>query len=185
MEVIMARDAIVQISREHDGRLTIKTKGHPDLSFNPQRASLLNRDYAQYFGWANRFMNGAAKKADSTSGKTSPAEKFDTLKKLVEFYEAGGDDWNMKAGPRNTGPDIGLLVKALMALHGLADVDAANRLLDKTAEKHGVERDAVVAKLWGAKDVVAWVAAHRLEARTFEINSDDFLAEMDDETDES
>jgi hypothetical protein len=179
MEVIMAKNSVAKITKQHNGDFLVEVKDQPSITFHYGKTSMLVRKSFEDFGVVNALMNAMAVSAGD-NGKTDPAAKRARAAKLIEYWETGTDDRIMKAGPRNTGPDIGLLIKALIDLHGLADVDAANRLLDKTAEKHGTDRDAVVAKLWGAKDVVAWVTAHRLEARTFEINSDDFLAEMGD-----
>lgn len=174
----MAKNSVTKVTKAHNGDFVIEVKGHEPLRFHYGKTSMLVRKSFEDFGVVNKFMNKMSVSAGA-DGKASPAEKYAAAKAMIEHFESGTDDWNMKGTPRNTGPDIGLLIQALMALHGVESVDAANALIDKTAAKHSIDRDAVVAKLWGAKDVVAWVAAHRLEARKFEINSDDFLAEMD------
>jgi hypothetical protein len=176
----MAKNSIVQITREHDGQIRIAVKGHDPLVFNPQRASLVNREYAQFFGWANRFMNKAATSANPETGRTDAEEKYTAVKALVEFYHQGGDAWDMKAtGARATGPDIGLLVRALVAMGKAADVDAANVLFEKLATKREITREEAIKLLWDAKDVKIKVAELRA-ATNSKINADDLLGELDD-----
>ena len=177
----MAKNAIVQITREHDGQIRIAVKGHEPIMFNPQRASLINRDYAQFFGWANRFMNKAATSANPETGRTDPQDKYDAVKALVDFYHAGGDSWDMKAtgGGRTAGPDVGLLVRALVAMGKAANVDAANGLFTKLAAKRDITREEAIKLLWDAKDVKIKVAELRA-ATSSKVDADDLLGELDD-----
>lgn len=179
----MAKNSVVKITKQHNGDYLIEVKGQPPLTFHYGKTSLLVRKSFEDFGIVNKFMNKMSVSAGA-DGKASPAEKYAQAKAMVEHFESGTDDWNMKGAGRSAGPDMTLLIRALIELHGLADVDAANALLDRTAAKHKVERDVVVTNLWGAKDIVAKVAEYRLAARKFEINSDDYLAEMGEGDDE-
>ena len=172
-------NSIVQITRQHDGTILAKVKGFDPIHFNPGKASLLNRKHAEFHGWKQRLSDKAAVSADTNTGKTDAQVKYDGIKRLVEFYELGGDEWAMKsaAGGKVAAnvPDVGLLIRAMIGLGKATDLDHANGRIDGLAAKRGVDRTAAIALLWAAGDIAIEVNRLKLEARTFAMNSDDLL----------
>ena len=165
-------DQDVRITREHDGCIRIIVRGFDALVFNPARASLLNRDYAQFFGWANRFMNKAAVSADPNTGRVNLASKHTAIAELVDFYEAGGDEWTMGGKPVVKGPDAGMLVRAMVRLGKARDVDHANEVIAGFERSKGKTREEIVGILWKDARVVEAVKSLRAEDRLASMNAD-------------
>lgn len=182
-----ARETLTQVTWQHDGTALVQVFGQPGLVFNPMRASLLNRNYAQQFGWDNRIKNKTSVTADPATGKTDTAEKYRLAKELIEFYEAGGDAWEMRAagGAAGSRDDTGLVVLALTRLWK-RDVDAVEVGLRKLAAKAGIERDAQLKILAKSGDVVRVVGEIKAEraAANKAVNAADLLDELDGLDDE-
>lgn len=158
-----ARDTLTAVTWQHDGTALVSIKGFPTLTFNPMRASLLNRNYAQQFGWDNRIKNKTSVTADKATGKVDTAEKYRLAKELIEFYEQGGDAWEMRAaGGAREGADAGLVLQALMNVKGWT-IDECNAKVGKMAEAKGVERKDVLASLAKNAEIILEVA--RIKAK--------------------
>lgn len=183
-----ARDTLTAVTWNHDGTATVAVKGHPALTFNPMKASLLNRNYAQQFGWDNRIKNKTSVTADKATGRVDTSEKYKLAKALVEFYEQGGDAWEMRAaGGTREGTDAGLVLQALMNVKGWT-LDECNAKVSKMAEGKGIERKDVLASLAKNPDIILEVAAikaKRAAASSVDAGSMlDELDELDDEEDD-
>lgn len=153
------RDTLTSVVWQHNGTAVVQVKGHPALVFNPMKASLLNRNYAQQFGWDNRIKNKTSVAADKATGRVDTAEKYKLAKALIEFYEAGGDEWEMRTagGTREGGADAGLVLQALMNVKGWT-LDECNAKVSKMAEAKKVERKDVLASLAKNPDIIREVA---------------------------
>ena len=150
-----ARDTLTKVTWQHDGTALVEVKGHPALTFNPMKASLLNRNYAQQFGWDNRIKNKTSVTADKATGKVDTAEKYKLAKALIEFYEQGGDEWEMRSagGTREGGTDAGLVLQALMNVKGWT-LDECNAKVGKMAEAKKCERKDVLTSLAKNPDIM-------------------------------
>lgn len=174
--------AIVQITPTHDGAILVKVKGHPDLTFNPMKASLANRRYAEFHGWKQRLTDAAAVSADTTTGKTSPEEKWANIKALVDFYETGAETWARAratadgAGAKRESAAIHLVIPAMIELGKARDVDHANGLVGALAAKKEIDRDAALKLLLATADVGKKVAEMKLAQKTFAASADELLA---------
>lgn len=180
-----ARDTLTKVTWQHDGTALVEVKGFPALTFNPMKASLLNRNYAQQFGWDNRIKNKTSVTADKATGKVDTAEKYKLARALIEFYEQGGDEWEMRAaGGTRESTDAGLVLQALMQVKGWT-LDECNAKVQAMAEKKGCERKDVLASLAKNPDIIREVAAIKAK-RAAESNVDaasllDELDGLDDE----
>ena len=172
----------LRVTYEHDGCLTFDVHGIGTLRFNPQRASVENRHLAQMLGWKNRLGDGAAVSADLGTGRVDPQAKFDKVKALIDFYEAGGTDWAMKGIGGGKADDTGLLIQALIRVWA-RDVDAVERTLAKLCAKREVERDALLKELGKGGDVLAAIGEIKAEraAANKKVNAADMLADLEDE----
>jgi hypothetical protein len=182
-----ARDTLTKVTWQHDGTALVEVKGFPSLSFNPMKASLLNRNYAQQFGWDNRIKNKTSVTADKATGKVDTAEKYRLAKELIEFYEQGGDAWEMKsaAGARE-GADAGLVLQALMNVKGWT-LDECNTKVQRMAEAKKVDRKDVLASLAKNADIIREVAEIKAKrAAASSVDAASLLDELDglDEADE-
>lgn len=184
------RDTLTAVTWQHDGTAIVQVKGHPALTFNPMKASLLNRNYAQQFGWDNRIKNKTSVLADKATGKVDTAVKYRLAKELIEFYEQGGDEWEMRsAGGAREGTDAGLVLQALMQVKGWS-LDECNAKVQAIAEKRKCERKDVLASLAKEDKIILEVAAIKAKrAAASKVDAASMLDELDglddaDETDE-
>lgn len=182
------RDTLTSVVWQHDGTAVVTVKGFPALTFNPMKASLLNRNYAQQFGWDNRIKNKTSVTADKATGKVDLGEKYRLAKELIEFYEQGGDAWEMRAagGTRDGGNDAGLVLQALMNVKGWT-LDECNAKVSKMAEGKGVERKDILASLAKNPDIIREVADIKAKrAAASSVDAASLLDELDglDEDDE-
>jgi len=175
-----ARDTLTAVAWQHDGTALVSIKGFPALTFNPMKASLLNRNYAQQFGWDNRIKNKTSVTADKATGKVDTAEKYRLAKELIEFYEQGGDAWEMRAaGGTREGADAGLVLQALMNVKGWT-LDECNAKVGKMAEAKKVERKDVLASLAKNAEIILEVASIKAKrAAIAGVDAGSMLDELD------
>lgn len=181
------RDTLTSVVWQHNGTAIVTVKGFPALTFNPMKASLLNRNYAQQFGWDNRIKNKTSVTADKATGKVDLGEKYRLAKELIEFYEQGGDAWEMRsAGSPREGTDAGLVLQALMNVKGWS-LDECNAKVGKMAEGKGLERKDILASLAKNPEIIREVAEIKAKrAAASSVDAASLLDELDslDEGDE-
>ena len=144
------------------------------------KASLLNRNYAQQFGWDNRIKNKTSVTADKATGKVDLAVKDRLLGELIEFYEQGGDAWEMRAaGGAREGTDAGLVLQALMNVKGWS-LDECNVKVSKMAEAKKVERKDILASLAKNPEIIREVAEIKAKrAAASSVDAASLLDELD------
>lgn len=174
------RDTLTSVVWQHDGTAVVTVKGYPALTFNPMKASLLNRNYAQQFGWDNRIKNKTSVTADKATGKVDLGEKYRLAKELIEFYEQGGDAWEMRsAGSPREGTDAGLVLQALMNVKGWS-LDECNAKVGKMAEAKSVERKDILASLAKNPEIIREVAEIKAKrAAASSVDAASLLDELD------
>lgn len=174
------RDTLTSVVWQHDGTAVVTVKGYPALTFNPMKASLLNRNYAQQFGWDNRIKNKTSVTADKATGKVDLGEKYRLAKELIEFYEQGGDAWEMRsAGSPREGADAGLVLQALMNVKGWS-LDECNAKVSKMAEAKKVERKDILASLAKNPEIIREVAEIKAKrAAASSVDAASLLDELD------
>lgn len=174
------RDTLTSVVWQHDGTAVVTVKGYPALTFNPMKASLLNRNYAQQFGWDNRIKNKTSVTADKATGKVDLGEKYRLAKELIEFYEQGGDAWEMRsAGSPREGTDAGLVLQALMNVKGWT-LDECNAKVGKMAEAKKVERKDILASLAKNPEIIREVAEIKAKrAAASSVDAASLLDELD------
>ena len=174
------RDTLTSVVWQHNGTAIVTVKGFPALTFNPMKASLLNRNYAQQFGWDNRIKNKTSVTADKATGKVDLGEKYRLAKELIEFYEQGGDAWEMRsAGSPREGTDAGLVLQALMNVKGWS-LDECNAKVSKMAEAKKVERKDVLASLAKNPEIIREVAEIKAKrAAASSVDAASLLDELD------
>ena len=181
------RDTLTSVVWNHDGTATVTVKGFPALTFDPKKASLMCRLYAAQFGWDNRIKNKTSVTADKATGKVDLGEKYRLAKELIEFYEQGGDAWEMRAaGGAREGTDAGLVLQALMNVKGWS-LDECNAKVGKMAEAKSVERKDVLASLAKNPEIIREVAEIKAKrAAASSVDAASLLDELDglDEDDE-
>lgn len=154
--------------------------GNGRLSFDTAKASQANNDYARIHGWRQRIADAAALDKGATA-----ADKRAAMAELVEWYEAGGDEWDRPrsgGGPRPF--DVGVVVEALARVKFAGDVDKANAAIDNLAGKREISREAS-AKLFAADERIATEIARIKASRAPKgPDADELLGELAEETPE-
>lgn len=177
-----ARDTLTSVTWQHDGTALVSVKGYPTLMFNPQQASLLNRNRAAQFGWDNRFKNKTSVSADPATGRVDTAEKYRLACALRDFYHQGGDEWDMRSaggGGGQGGADAGLVLQALMNVKGWT-LDTCNAKVQLMAEAKSVERKDVLASLAKLPTIILEVASIKAKrAAAGALDAGSMLDEMD------
>ena len=177
-------NAIVKVVAQHEGGIEITVRGHAPMVFDPRKAAMENRRYAEFHGWKQRFVDAAAVSADTDTGKTDPAAKYANIKALIEYYESPeAVTW---AKPRAEGGGaprvasvLGSVIPALIAMGKARDVDHGNKMVDALAAKMGKGRDDALKALAGTKDVAQKIAEMRLAQKAFAVQADDLLAGLE------
>ncbi len=173
--------AVVQVTPDHSGAIVVKVKGFDPLTFNPMKASLVNRRMAEFVGWKNRFVDAAAVSADTGTGKTDPKEKYENVKALIDFYETGAETWararaaGAGSGATRESAAIHLVIPAMIALGKAVDVDAANGLVDRLAAKKEIKREDALKLLLATSDVGKKVAEMKAAQKTYKEDADSLL----------
>lgn len=161
-----------------DGKQEFNFGAVGKLTFDPALVSAENRARAMMHGFKQRIIDNAAIKAED-NGRVNVQAKFDAMKQIIDHLESGAADWNVKQAARATGPDVGLLIRALIEMGKTATVEAANVLFERLAVKREITRDEAVKLLWDAKDVGLKVAELRAEAKTGKVDADDLLDDLE------
>lgn len=158
-----------------NGRLHYEFIDGTSLVVDPGRMSVKIRELMLQHGIEARVGDkGAVEIKDFPDAKVRAAEARRRMAALTEHLHSGTDDWEMRV-VRSSGPDIGLLIRALIALGLCADVDSANALFQAIAGKREIERDAAVKLLWEAEDVAKKVRELREEGKTYAHKASDLL----------
>lgn len=184
-QVTMAKPrvgSVVSVLPTHDGNMIAKVAGFPDILFDRSKVSLECRHFAELKGWKFTLEDAAAKSRTEANGfKPTAEEKYAAIKAIADHYMSGVTVWGRKAaaGPRD---DHGLTLMALMRVRSL-DIDGANALVDKIAEKNGIERKAVLTNMAAKNaDIIRAVGDIKAErAAKSQIDAADYLNEMTDD----
>lgn len=180
--------------------ITFIVAGVGEIPFALASASDTCRTEAMVHGFVQRFADGAAKARDTKTGKPAlPAEKFAGIKRIVDHYATGTDQWAMR-GERVTRADQDAADTILAMTRAkradgepyARDVDHANAIVAAWAAKRGVDRGEAIKAWLTTKQVATIVADIRAErdraaAANVEDDADSLMdeamAEMGDDTD--
>lgn len=140
------------------------------------RVSEANKQRAMVHGFIQRCSDNAADE------KTAEG-KAKAIREMVEFYGAGGAEWERTRVGGGVKFDSGAVITAMArALFG-GNVDRANHAADAVAGKRAISRDEAL-KLFAADERVAGEIA-RAKAAKAKMNADDLLGEIGGEEEPS
>ena len=185
-QVTMAKPragSVVSVLPTHDGNMIAKVAGFPDILFDRTKVSIECRHFAELKGWKFTLEDAAAKSRTEANGfKPTAEEKYEAIKAIADHYMSGVTVWGRKAAAAGPRDDHGLTLMALMRVRSL-DVDGANALVDKIAEKNGIERKAVLTNMATKNaDIIRAIGDIKAErAAKSLIDAADYLNEMTDE----
>jgi len=151
--------------------------GAATFSFTVANASATVQARAMVHGFIQRISDGGAISRDPETGlPATPETKFNRMKRIAEFYEAGADEWAIRAQVGQRGPDAGLILTAMCRTVAKGSIDEANRLVDALATKRNVDRAAALRE-WANTDAVLKAIAE-IKAERAPKGADDLLAEL-------
>ena len=168
--------------KQVDGKLVCTVVGVGDITFDPDKASAVNRARAMMHGFKQRLADGAALVRDTETGLPATAqEKFDSIKRLAVHYESGSDEWALRVAEPKTEGDGTWLCKALVALGKARDIEHAEGLVVKFATKaHAGQMGPARKALLAASDIRAKVLELKAAAvPASKVSADDLLADLE------
>jgi hypothetical protein len=120
-----------------------------------------NRAWAEIHGWIQRGSDGAAKSRDPETGRpATPADKLAGIQRVVDHYESGAEEWEMRGGG---GTGRSLTIEAIARVKGV-EYEEAEAMVDRHAETiHKGDRKAALANLRQAAAVMEAMDAIRKE----------------------
>jgi len=180
--------------RDQSGVITFTVLGAGELTFDTNKASESCRERAEYHGWVQRMCDAVAISRDpETNASATPAMKFERMKRLIEHYESGTDEWSIQ-GRGGFGNEGGLLLRTLIALRDwdqdeqgeLTTIQAQTK--DKFAGKSDEQLKAFAGKMTagqrtkllnfeGLRDIANLIRAEGAKG----IDADELLAGLDSE----
>ena len=182
MNDVKVKSNSVMTWKQIDGKLVCDVLGAGSVTFDPDKVSAVNRARFMMHGMKQRGADGAALLRDPETGASATAmEKLESVRRIVEHYETGTDDWALRtaAEPKAEG-DGTWLCKALVALGKAVDVAAAEAKVVLFAEKkHGGQMGPARKALMAASDIKAKVL--ELKAASVpasKLSADDMLADI-------
>jgi hypothetical protein len=107
------------------------------LRLELQRIAPALQDRAMIHGWIQRIGDAAAIQHNKETGlAATPADKFENMRRLVEHYNSGSDQWSPSraSGGTRIGSDESLLAQAIAELKPESSPDAIR------AKVHGMTR---------------------------------------------
>lgn len=121
--------------------IMFSVKGAGNLVLDTRGVSVQNKSRAMLHGLVQRISDAAAMARDSKTGASAtPQEKFEAMKRLVEHYQSGSEEWSPARSvegvgrPKSENPQARLLRAALKLFNPQKD--------QETIEKFVKERNA-------------------------------------------
>lgn len=143
-----------------EGKIAFNVLGVGILTFDPTKVDAANRTHAEFHGWKQRIVDGAAISRDTTTGQpATPKEKYDAMAELIAHYESGSAEWS-RAGGGGGGKSI--TIEAIARVQNLS-YEAAEAEVDAMAVKRNEERKKTLAFLGTGARVMAAIKAIRDE----------------------
>lgn len=163
--------------------IEFELRGLPSLKFDLRKVSEINRNRAAAVGFADvRIVNAAAISRNAPDGSVRSAAEMLKLKRekmeaLIQHYESGTTEWRVKRASGGTTRDTsGITLQAMQRVWPDKDCEA---LAGQLEQKRGISRREAYAEFAKTKQVAEAIAAIKAERAT--VDSDDLLAEMEDD----
>lgn len=161
-----------------NGTLTFTVRGAGEFTFDPSKASDVNRNRAQLHGWTQRISDGGAMSRDPVTGASAtPGDKLARMQSLAAHYESGTEEWSLKAGPRPF--DAALVILGMIRGGKAANGDDAERKAAAIAAKLNVDREGALRVIATSKAVAAAMAEIRAERNPGSADADSMLDEIE------
>lgn len=125
------------IAHKIEGQLVkFSVKGAGELALDVAKVHVANRARAELHGFVQRISDAAAMARDSKTGASAtPQEKFEAMKRLVEHYQSGSEEWSPARSvegvgrPRAENPQARLLKAALAIFNPQKDQETIEKFV--------------------------------------------------------
>lgn len=174
-------NSIVTHEVDANGVITYTVLGVGELTFDRNKAAAESRLRAETHGWIQRHVDAAAIGVTDANGNmidkaVRSQMKYEAMRKVIEHYESGATEWNLKGG---SGGGRSLVIEAVARVMK-TDYTGAEAMVQKRAEaKFGGDVKKTLAKLRESRDVQAAIldiSRERLPAAA--VDADEELAAM-------
>lgn len=147
------------------GVLTFNVLGVGSFEFDPTKAAPVNREHAEYHGWLQRIVDGAAIPVADPEGNIVPKSersrmKYAAMIRLRDHYESGAEDWSLAGGG---GGARSITIEAIARVFE-CEYEEAVEMVERHAEKkYAGNTKTALAKLRAEPKVQAAMLAIRQE----------------------
>ena len=154
-------NSVVTVQRLESGALQFDVLGAGKVVFNPESAHPDNRAFAEIYGWTQRLSDRAAKPRDTETGKpATPAEKYEAIKALAEYYMTGAQGWTL-SGAGGGGKSITL--EAIARVQGVDYAEAQKQAEALAIKKFDGDVKATLEYLRTGSRIMKAIEAIRAE----------------------
>lgn len=165
---------------EDQNRITFKVKGAGELVLDLSKVNTAILTRARTHGFIQRVSDKAAIPCDTTTGlPATPAQKLEAMRAMVEHFESGASEWNIKRTEGARKPKDGLdplTIAAVCEVTG-KDEPAIRAIIEAGAKAKEIKPAQYLAALAGAAKVRAVVDRMRAEQAP-ELDGDELLEGM-------
>lgn len=171
------RKSVVTTQQRESGLIAFVVADIGEIVFDPKKAHVANRAYAEFHGWKQRHVDAAALSHDTTTGKAAtPQEKYDAIKALRDHYESGVAEWSV-AGGEGTGRS--LIIEAIAKVKGLTYEEAVKTVEAFAVKSYAGDTKKALAFLrTGERVMAAMDEIRKSRAAKPAIDADAALAEL-------
>lgn len=159
------------------GTITIHVVGAGNVVLDLNKVHPDNVTNAAYHGFTQRLSDAAAISRDPATGRpATPEAKLAAIQAIADHYMSGALEWK-RTGAGGGRAQAGVTLRAIADVRFGGDLASASASVDRMAEKHGLDRRAVLARLAKSPEVIRRVAEIRAAGA---VSAVDLLDEMDD-----
>lgn len=178
MQATKKSNSVVTTRLDEEGFLEISVLGAGQVKFDLDKVSVACRARAEVHGWTQRLVDAAAMSRDEVTGKpASPAEKFEAIKELAEYYMGGAEEWARRSAGGGGAQSITL--QAIARVKGIT-YQQAEEFVGRYATAHYKgDTKAALAFLRTGAQVGAMILALRAEKQPAPVvDADKALGEL-------
>lgn len=154
--------------------IVFSVKDAGSITLNLSAVSEAIKARACLHGLNQRIIDAAAKSRDPSTGMpAAPQAKLEAMKRLVDHYASGTEDWS-PAREASSGPGLDALALFAVAEATEKDLPTTRAFIEAGATKHGITQRAYLAKLCTSA-LVAPILTRLRAAQAPEVSADDEL----------
>ncbi len=154
MQTKAKSNSVITHHPQEDGTIIFKVKDAGEFTFDPMKASEVNRTRAMRHGFVQRISDGGAISRDTATGKPAdPSAKFAAMRRLADHYMEGSVDWSPARSEGATSGGLDCLTLLAVAEATGKTVEEVRAMVAAGAEKKRLTPKAYLTALGGASVV--------------------------------